>query len=312
MPPGEAHRQWSHLTPGMATRSAEQTLRVASAIWAQEDLEVHAGFVADSRTAFAGDIHSLDFGSPEAASTINRWAAEQTRGVIPSIVQEVDPRSLLLLTNAVYFQAPWETPFRGDGTHDAAFGWPDGSEVPVSMMSREDHGLQCVETPSFVMVRLPYQGSQTSMYLALPNQEVGLEGLLRVLTGKAFVATAKFAAETLPRFVVLRVPRLDLTWDRRDLADVLSAMGMPAAFDASRADFSGIAQRRPLFIGQFAQKTRIRVGELGTEAAAVSYEMMVMGFPPAVVFNRPFLFGVLDEPSGAVLFLGVVHDPQAR
>jgi serpin B len=79
-----------------------------------------------------------------------------------------------------------------------------------------------------------------------------------------------------------------------------------------KADFGGIARRRPLFISHFVHRTRIKVGELGTEAAAVSYEMLFMGLPPSVVFDRPFLFGIVDEKSGAVLFLGVVNDPTAN
>lgn len=311
--PEEAERQWTRLNAAIASRSAEQTLSVANAMWAREGLGLLPGFVAASRAVFGAEVNSVDFDSTDMASVVNRWAADKTRGLIPEIVQQVDPRSLLLLTNAVYFKGLWETPFRLNGTMDAAFMIPDGSIVEVSMMSRADDSIQCIETRSFVMVRLPYRGSDSAMYLVLPNEELGLAGLLRTLTGQEFIETARLAARTPPRkFLILELPRLDLAWGSDDVADALSAMGMPAAFDGSEADFGGIAQRKPLFISKFVHKTRITVDELGTEAAAASYEMMVMGFPPRVVFDRPFLFGIVDEKSGAVLFLGVVNDPRAK
>jgi serpin B len=151
------------------------------------------------------------------------------------------------------------------------------------------------------------------MYLVLPNEEVGLASLLRTLTGQEFIGTARFAARTRPeKTMILGLPRLDLAWNSDDLAAALSAMGMPTAFDSSKADFGGIARRRPLFISRFVHKTRIKVGELGTEAAVASYMDIFLGFPPRVVFDRPYLFGIVDEQSGAVLFLGVVNDPRSK
>ena len=57
----------------------------------------------------------------------------------------------------------------------------------------------------------------------------------------------------------------------------------------------------------------IQVDEKGTEAAAVTALVMrAVSLPPPapeVLFNRPFLFMVVDDSSGTVLFLGAVKDP---
>jgi serpin B len=311
--PEEAERQWTRLNAAIASRSAEQALSVASAMWAQEGLGLDPGFVAASHALFGAEVNSVDFNSTDMASVVNRWAADKTCGLIPKIVQEVDPRSLLLLINAVYFKGLWETPFIPNLTRDAAFTLPDGPVVEVAMMNRVDESIQRIETRSFVMVRLPYKGSDSAMYLVLPNAKLGLARLLHTLTGQAFIGAARLAAKTRPgEFLALQLPRLDLTWGSDNLADALSAMGMPAAFDSSKADFGGIAQRRPLFISRFVHNSRIKVGELGTEATAVSYVDMYWGMPLSVAFNRPFLFGIVDEKSGAILFLGAVNDPRVQ
>lgn len=58
------------------------------------------------------------------------------------------------------------------------------------------------------------------------------------------------------------------------------------------------------------------VDEVGTEAAAVtSITMRVTSAPlnpnptPPLVFDRPFIFLLIHESTGAVLFMGTVRDP---
>ena len=308
--PEEAGRQWVGLSAAIGSRS-QPSLSIASAIWVRKNLGLLPGFAASIRAKFGCEICSADFDSIDAAAAVNRWAADRTRGLIDDIVQHVSPESRLLLVNAVRFQGMWKVPFRSDGTQAATFTLPDGSGVEVSMMSREDNSIQCIRTRSFFMVRLPYKGSDNAMYVVLPNRELGLAGLLSTLTGQDFIGSVRFTAKTPPReFLILGLPRLDLAWGSDDLAEALSAMGMPSAFEPSKADFGAIAKEKPLFISRFLHRTRIKVGELGTEAAAASYEMLAMGFPPRLVFDRPFVFGIVDEKSGAVLFLGAVNDPR--
>lgn len=54
--------------------------------------------------------------------------------------------------------------------------------------------------------------------------------------------------------------------------------------------------------------------EVGTEAAAVTAIMVgatafIPDSIPPLVFNRPFIFLVVDDVTGTVLFMGTVKDP---
>ena len=92
-------------------------------------------------------------------------------------------------------------------------------------------------------------------------------------------------------------------------------MGMGRAFDARRADFSGIAPH--LYIGTAIQKANVTVDEDGTEAAAATYAVMklrsarpIPNAPPRpFVADRPFLFLIRETRTGLILFLGRVCKP---
>ena len=58
-------------------------------------------------------------------------------------------------------------------------------------------------------------------------------------------------------------------------------MGMPSAFSASAADFSGMDGQRDLFISRVIHKAYVNVDEAGTEAAAATAITM----SPTAVFD---------------------------
>ena len=98
------------------------------------------------------------------------------------------------------------------------------------------------------------------------------------------------------------------------LKGALGAMGMPSAFAAGSADFSGIDGTRDLFIGDVVHKAFVTVDEKGTEAAAATVDYGVgaaMKPPPIEVrADHPFLFVLKDTTSVSVLFMGRIADPR--
>jgi serpin B len=93
------------------------------------------------------------------------------------------------------------------------------------------------------------------------------------------------------------------------LVDTLAAMGMPSAFGGD-ADFSGMTGRPDLFVQAVEHEAVVSVDEDGTQAAAASGGAMAGSHGPTVTVDRPFLFLIRDEPTGAILFLGRVTDPR--
>lgn len=98
------------------------------------------------------------------------------------------------------------------------------------------------------------------------------------------------------------------------------ALGVKDAF-SDRADFSllGSVPLNPLKVSGVFQKSMIRVGEEGLEAAASSgSEMEPFAGPPPfrpgpeIEFNRPFLWLVYSPEDAAVLLLGTYAGPPLR
>jgi serpin B len=162
---------------------------------------------------------------------------------------------------------------------------------------------------------MPYEGGRVSMVIVLPDP--GHTTIAQRLDDEEM--RSLFAAlRTPPRHVELALPRYHATF-KSSLVGIFKSMGMRRAFDFKTADFSGMTGKAqaelPLAIGQIMHAAVIEVAEEGTEAAAATAATMVakaIRSPPAQMFrvDRPFLFAIVDETTGAVLFEGRIADPR--
>jgi len=99
-------------------------LRIANAIWGQENYEFLPMFLDFLAENYGAGLRLLDFASaPEkSCETINDWVSDQTEGKIEDLIPKsaIDTWTRLVLVNAIYFDAAWMHPFEAQATHDGA------------------------------------------------------------------------------------------------------------------------------------------------------------------------------------------------
>jgi serpin B len=214
-----------------------------------------------------------------------------------------------VLVNAIYLKAPWLTPFDAGATSSQPFTRLDGSQVKVPMMSDAVDGMYA-EGSGWQAADIPYVGGSLVMTVIVPNDLASFE---RSLTPDQF---GRYVGALRPAQFGLALPRFK-TEKKVDLKGILSAMGMPLAFDPARADFSGITSQERLSISQVVHQATISVDENGTEATAATAVAMAVssaipiGSSITLRVDRPFIFAIRDTRTGAVLFLGRIVDPSA-
>lgn len=161
-------------------------------------------------------------------------------------------------------------------------------------------------------VRLPYQGGNLAMYVFLPDTNSSLERLVSIMNGDVWrrITEPGFSDED----GVLELPKFKMEYSA-DLAQALRELGMKTAFDMVTANFSGISSE-PLYISAALQKCFVEVKEEGTEAAAVtgiSIPGAGLEMPPPkrfqMIVDRPFMILIVDDETGTILFMGLIHDP---
>ncbi len=245
---------------------------------------------------------------------INRWVDRQTEGKIDRIIDVIDPAAPAVLLNAIYFKAAWKTPFMARATSDEDFRVTPSSTVKVATMHRLG-SYQVAARPGYRAIRLPYSVDALSMVVVLPDQVGGADKLARDLDAPALAALFRDLTEW--KTVSLALPRFKTSF-KANLGAWFVKAGMRRAFDPALADFSGMTGRPTdqLAISDVIHRTVIDVTEEGTEAAAATaITMMTSSMPRKVepfVIDRPFLFYIADDATGAILFQGRISDPRPQ
>ena len=286
-------------------------LNIVNAIWGQKDYEFLTDFLDVLAENYGVGLRILDFTTETEKSrlAINDWASDQTEGRIEDLIPQgvVSPLTRLVLTNAIYFNAAWESPFNEDMTTYGPFYLLNGGQITVPMMWQAD-SFRYTDGEGYQAIELLYDGDELSMVILLPasgNFEAFEEGL-QAQQVYDIMSDLQLHGGTL------MMPKFEFD-SEFSLEDTLAEMGMPDAFSCSEADFSGMTGNRGLFISDIVHKAFVAVHEAGTEAAAATAVPVTEEAPPEptaeVTIDRPFVFLIRDTETGAILFVGRVLNP---
>jgi serine protease inhibitor len=306
MPEADINQGYRDLIGLLVGLDSRTEMRIANSIWGNLTLPVEPAFTDAGRTFFDAEIRTLDFGSPEALTTINDWVSGKTNGRIPQLLDYLSPEEVLFLINAIYFKGKWRHAFDAKDTRDGPFHGADGRDRASRLMWQKGD-LRYAETEEYQAVDLLYGNGAFAMTVLLP---VAGRTPAEVLAGLSPESWSALAGRFAEKEVTLTFPRFRLEYSRR-LNDDLRSLGMGIAFER-RADFYRIADVRQnrLYITRVDQKTFVEVNEEGTEAAAataVGFGVTSAPEPVEMRVDRPFVFAIRERLSGAVVFLGVMN-----
>ncbi|HPL80416.1 MAG TPA: serpin family protein [Burkholderiaceae bacterium] len=287
----------------------------ANRLWIDRNAakEVSKPFAALVAENYRADGVSLSFQEPvAAAASINQWAAQATRGMVPKLLE---PSSLpsstrLVLTNVTYFKGRWNEAFPVDATRDAPFFPRPGKSVNVPTMNATVN----VREGSFQgvnVLEIPYAGGEFAMLIAQPvSAEHTLDALEQDVDGTDMV---QWLAGMKPSRVRLSLPKFRIEAVSRSLKDALGTAGMILPFTQG-ADFSPMLGKPNLVLSDVLQAAGVIVDEAGSEAsAATAATVRAKSISPPVPvrqINRPFLFSIVHRPTATPLFVGKVYEPK--
>ncbi|MBQ9396331.1 MAG: serpin family protein [Proteobacteria bacterium] len=259
-------------------------------------------------------IWSTDFAEdPEAARLyINDAVSKSTHEKIQDLLPEgsLKPNTEAVITNAVYFKAPWRDHFDLMKT-PVSFVKLDNSEVEVNYI-RHSEKYGYAKDDNYTAVSVPLRDNDFEIMFIMP--EAGkFDTVLASLSGKdinKIINNMKREAT-----IDLMIPTYTFTTTVQ-LSAPFKALGMQAAFGA-QADFSGMTGGpNGLYISEIYHKTFIGLDEKGVEAAAATAVVMdkngVAFDVVSVTLDHPSIFVIYEKESHTPLFFGQLMDPSKQ
>ena len=257
---------------------------------------------------YDAQIDAFPFTDDRNVDIINNWCNTHTDGMIPKILDSLDPYAAMYLLNAVFFKASWTDKFDPNNTRNKVFTKEDGTILEHKMMHvaiKAAYGSNNL----CKMLRLPYGNGNYSMNVLLPHQGKTVGDIIQSLSAQQL--EQQRTQEMTTYNVDVLMPRFT-TESETHLEGVLSSMGMPLAFHPRAAEFSNMVKDEELWISMMMQKAKIEVNEKGTKASAVT---IARGYKKGFAGDnrqknaefhatRPFVYYIVDNSTGMIYFMG--------
>ena len=149
-------------------------LKVVNAIWGQQGFKFSQPYLDLLAQNYGAGLRLQDFikNPDQSRQTINQWVSDQTEARIKDLLPpgSVTNMTRLVLTNAIYFNAAWQSQFQKSSTKDGQFTLINGTKVTVPMMYQMKN-FNYAEGDNYQAIELPYDGNELSMVIVLPRAD---------------------------------------------------------------------------------------------------------------------------------------------
>lgn len=279
---------------------------IANSLWVDPEGQIREDFISKCAGIFGAQVFQGDLSAPGIVGDLNGWVSEHTNKMIPAIISKpFDQSTAALLVNALYLKNTWEHKFDPNSTRERQFTHAGGGTESMDFLNTGSADFPYLQSDGAQGVVLPYDDGRLGFFALLPDGE--LDSWLAGLKGSDLSKLLAGREDT--RFLRLALPKFEAEW-KGELKDILSALGLEDAFVPGVADFSLLGDNpEGYYLSQVIHAAKIKVNEKGTEAAAATVVAAAgSGAPPeegvTLVFDRPFLYGIVDLQTGVPLFLG--------
>lgn len=280
------------------------TVEIANYVAVNKEFKLNSKFQKSVERDYKAGVESLNFTSPSTLKRINDWCNDRTHGMIPSIINELDPDAVSYLMNAIYFNGTWKDKFSKEETKQEMFRGYTRDIQYVDMMHRHGEYFYA-DGDGYSAVSIPYGNGAFRMTVILPTEGSFLRDVMASMDGGKFQELQRSMEKCN---VDLKIPRFTTEVDL-PLNDIISALGAPLIF-SPQADFIQFA-RGDFYVSKMFQKAKIEVSEEGTKAAAVTAAIMMMSAVRPekkrnVVFHAdsPFAYIISENSTGSIYFMG--------
>ncbi|XP_019374162.1 PREDICTED: alpha-1-antitrypsin-like [Gavialis gangeticus] len=302
----DIHEGFHHLLYMLNKPDNEIEISLGNALFTDRGFRPLEKFLNDIKAFYEAEFLSSNFHNPlEAKKQINDYVEKKTHGKIQNFLARLDPRTVMVLVNYIYFKASWENPFAPIQTTEADFFVDVKTPIKVNMMRQEGEYASYYDKQLFCeVVQIPYHGTAEAILILPDNGK--MKEVENVLVKET---VCKWRKSLKTRRINLHLPRVSVTGSY-DIQQLFEKMGITEVF-SSNADLSGINGAHNLQVTKAIHKALLKVHENGTEAAAATAIIISKVHQPSVTikFNRPFIMLIVDKASATMLFMGKIVNP---
>ncbi|CAL8363797.1 unnamed protein product [Lota lota] len=283
-----------------AIKGPRKGLKTAARIYLARRLRLKQDFFGVVEKQYGVRPQALTGGTKDVKD-INNWVKQQTGNTIDNFLAKALPRSAgVNLIGAGFFKGKWVTRFGQSGAMED-FQVDGGVPVLIPMMHQDNYPLKMgIDSDLGCTIGQIQMQDDVSMFVFLPNNVVSNMSLLEESLTAEFVQDLSMTLQATQ--VSLKLPVLKVSYST-DLLPLLPDLGLSDWL--AETNLVEITTQ-PAKLISVNHKVVMEMAPEGTQYPSSSATRSHLMFH----VNRPFLYLVRDEASGALLLMGRVLNPK--
>ncbi|KAM3680283.1 ovalbumin-like [Ammospiza maritima maritima] len=304
------HLLFKEILSDITAPEANYSLHIANRLYAEKTSQILPIYLKCVKKLYRSGLETVNFktASNQSRQRINSWVKNQTNGQIRDFLEpsSVNPQTVLVLVNAIYFKGKWKTPFQEEHTEEVPFNVTEQESRPVQMMYQNStFRVGRVAEDKIKVLELPYTSGELSLLVLLPDDISGLAQLENKISFEKLTEWTSSEVMEKKR-VKVYLPRMKIE-EKYNLTSVLTSLGMTDLFSPA-ANLSGISAAESLRVSEAVHKAYLEVNEEGTEegtgSADDTEDILYSSEFEEFRADHPFLFLIKHNPSNLILFFG--------
>ncbi|GFT38287.1 uncharacterized serpin-like protein TK1782 [Nephila pilipes] len=278
-------------------------IQSTNAIVANKSIDLTPEFRRKIKEWYEASVREVDFTKNADAIVrgVNDWIKNQTHGKMNTLITELNPTTLMILLNAMYFKGAWKTPFEKNKTSPQFF-FNNGreSEKKNSPFTNDSYS----ENDDLKAAQLPFKGDGVVMLIVLPNKRCQLKSTEKSVTPKNLLTNDQGLQE---KTVDIFPPKFKF---EKDFTSVLKQFGTKKTSDRDVDDFSESSFRNNTDVGRLVNKVDSIIEGKTSEVSGTTEIIDGNEVPQEITVNHPFLFLIVEKGSGSdwIIFLGSINN----
>ena len=257
----------------------------------------------------------------QTPKVINDWVDSKTNHLIPKLLDDIGKDFIFGIANALAIDVEWEIPFDPNNTKKENFTLENGKKIKTEMMHNiYKNRIKYFKDNHREGVIIPYKTEKDDKYaleliLLMPNNSIS--EYIENLKDTDLNISEDSIDNSKNLQVELSLPKFEYDFDLKNFMTILKTMGIKDVFDSSKADLSKALSSTDAYVSKAVHKTKIKLNEKGTEAAATTYygtrKNAVYEEKQKIVkidFNKPFIYIIRERNTKELLFFGSLYNPQ--
>lgn len=279
-----------------------------SALIFNSNTDVRTSFLQSNADFYGDDIVRFDFSDDTAKESLNAlFGGNETAGKV-----ELDKTDSLVTLSSIGFSDLWLTPYGADSVYEGKFG-----DKTASFMKSDE---SCIESETAKGIIKYTAKNPLKLVLIMPNEDIGIEKYAKQFDSveymnllESFSVTSRVEA-SIPQF------EIPASSEPFAMSGVMKKSGLYNLFSDS-TDFGNIAHSNGLVLNEMYElRQGFSLNKDGIFTAdqkpadsklnqAQNGESETAGSElEKLVFDRPFIFMVIDNESSIPVYMGVCSE----